>query len=101
MSLEVRRYLIYDGDCGICSASARWARNWDRAERYRLLQPLRPECRVDRFGLIPRQQAHRNLRTTIDITARQELAALVVVHLAVVAFWVGSLPPLPTRSLRW
>ncbi len=25
---------------------------------------------------------------------RQEIAALVVLHLAVVAFWVGSLPPL-------
>jgi putative copper export protein len=31
---------------------------------------------------------------------RQEIAALVVVHLAVVAFWVGSLPPLLWVALR-
>lgn len=31
---------------------------------------------------------------------RQELAALVVIHLAVVAFWVGSLPPLAWVARR-
>lgn len=54
MSLEVRRYLIYDGDCGICSASARWARNWDRAERYRIIpwQGVDP-AKLQRLGVDP------------------------------------------------
>lgn len=52
MSEEGQRYLIYDGDCGICAASARWARRFDKAGRFEI-RPYQSwdEAALRRWGL--------------------------------------------------
>lgn len=47
-----RAYLLFDGDCGICSWSADWVRTIDRRQQF-VVQPYQsfPETDLQQFGI--------------------------------------------------
>ncbi len=49
-------YLLFDGDCGICSWSAEWVQKMDRRRLF-MIQPYQdiPEAELLKFGITPTQ----------------------------------------------
>lgn len=52
IDLGKRNYLLFDGDCGICSYSAEWAKKQDRSGEF-IIEPYQrfPEHELIRLGL--------------------------------------------------
>lgn len=65
-----------------------------------LLAPWRVGPAVAAVGAVAALASYAAMGHSMLFRPRQEIAALVVLHLVVVAFWVGSLPPLAWVARR-
>ena len=64
------------------------------------IMPWRAGSAVAAVGAVLVLASYAAMGHSMLFQPRQEIAALVVLHLAVVAFWVGSLPPLLSVAQR-
>lgn len=52
IEIDQQSYMLFDGDCGICSWSAEWVKRTDRRQLF-VVQPYQsfPETELERFGI--------------------------------------------------